>query len=141
MSIAAEMMYKNDPSKMYTLDDFISMQISDNMTYYNFSILEIIDGVEHLEFNLIDDYLPEIKKKCLQVQLDKKEMSKYRFHPDLLAFDLYGSVQLDFVILLLNDMVDPKEFINSTIYLPHASTLYNVLDSIYSKELPYLELN
>ena len=32
--------YNNiDPTLTYTLEDFVSMQISDDLTYYNFSIL------------------------------------------------------------------------------------------------------
>ena len=33
----------SNPALTYTLDDFISMKISDDMTYYNFSILEVIN--------------------------------------------------------------------------------------------------
>ena len=44
----------NNPALTYTLDDFISMQISDDMTYYNFSILQVIDDVEHLDSNLVE---------------------------------------------------------------------------------------
>ena len=47
----------NDPALTYTLDDFVELQSVDNMTYYNFSILEIIDGVQHLDHNLVEDYL------------------------------------------------------------------------------------
>ena len=42
----------SNPALTYTLDDFISMQIYDDMTYYNFSILEVINGVEHVDSNL-----------------------------------------------------------------------------------------
>ena len=50
---------RQDPALTYTLDDFVSMQIVDDMTYYNFSILEVIDKVEHLSINLVEEYLEE----------------------------------------------------------------------------------
>ena len=61
----------SNPALTYTLDDFISMQISDDMTYYNFSILEVIDGVEHLDSNLVEIYLEELKSQCILVQFSE----------------------------------------------------------------------
>ena len=131
----------SNPALTYTLDDFISMQISDDMTYYNFSILEVIDGVEHLDSNLVEIYLEELKSQCISVQFSEEELKKYKYNADLLAYDLYGSVQLDFVILLLNDMYDPKEFSKKNIILPHSSTLSNFLNQVYSKEEGYVQQN
>ena len=130
-----------NPALTYTLDDFISMQISDDMTYYNFSILEVIDGVEHLDSNLVEIYLEELKSQCISVQFSEEELKKYKYNADLLAYNLYGSVQLDFVILLLNDMYDPKEFTKKNIILPHSSTLSKFLNDVYSKEAGYIQQN
>ena len=131
----------SNPALTYTLNDFISMQISDDMTYYNFSILEVIDGVEHLDSNLVEIYLEELKSQCISVQFSEEELKKYKYNADLLAYDLYGSVQLDFVILLLNDMYDPKEFTKKNVILPHSSTLSKFLNDVYSKEEGYIQQN
>ena len=131
----------SNPALTYTLDDFISMQRSDDMTYYNFSILEVIDGVEHLDSNLVEIYLEELKSQCISVQFSEEELKKYKYNADLLAYDLYGSVQLDFVILLLNDMYDPKEFTKKNVILPHSSTLSKFLNDVYSKEEGYIQQN
>ena len=131
----------SNPALTYTLDDFISMQISNDMTYYNFSILEVIDGVEHLDSNLVEIYLEELKSQCISVQFSEEELKKYKYNADLLAYDLYGSVQLDFVILLLNDMYDPKEFTKKNVILPHSSTLSKFLNDVYSKEEGYIQQN
>jgi hypothetical protein len=117
------------------------MQISDDMTYYNFSILQVIDNVEHLDSNLVEIYINELKGNCINVKLSDTELNKYRYNPDLLAYDLYGSVQLDFVILLVNDIYDPKEFIKKNIVLPYSSTLSSFLNAVYSKENEYIQQN
>lgn len=132
---------KNDPSLTYTLEDFVSMQVSDNMTYYNFSILEVIDKVEHLSLNLVEEYADELKNESVYISLSDEEYKKYKYYPDLLAYDIYGSVQLDFVILILNDVYDRKEFINKTIRLVNASTLNEFLSSVYGKEYGWLQQN
>ena len=131
----------NDPALTYTLDDFVALQSVDNMTYYNFSILEIIDGVQHLDHNLVEDYLKELEATCVTLELSNEEMSRYRYNPDLLAYDIYGSVQLDFVILLLNDMIDPKDFDRKKLKLPYASSLSIFLNTLYSKESNYINEN
>ena len=131
----------NDPALTYTLDDFVELQSVDNMTYYNFSILEIIDGVQHLDHNLIEDYLKELEATCVTLELSNEEMNRYRYNPDLLAYDIYGSVQLDFIILLLNDMIDPKDFDRKKLKLPYASSLSIFLNTLYSKESNYINEN
>ena len=132
---------KNDPSLTYTLDDFVAMQMSDDMTYYNFSILEVVNSVEHLNINLVEEYSSILKDQALQVELTDEEYKKYKYCPDLLAYDVYGSVQLDFVILILNDIFDPKEFVNKTIRLVPASVLQQFLNEVYGKEYGWIQQN
>lgn len=132
---------RQNPALTYTLDDFVAMQIVDDMTYYNFSILEVIDKVEHLSINLVEEYLEELKMLAVTVVLSDEEFNKYKYNPDLLAFDLYKSVQLDFVILLLNDMYDPKEFAKKSLKLVYTSDLSVFLSSVYSKEYGWIQQN
>lgn len=131
----------NDPSITYTLDDFIAMSMADNLTYYNFSILEVINNVEHLDINLIEEYIEELKTQSVYIELSDDEFKKYKYNPDLLAYDIYGSVQLDFVILLLNEMYDPKEFTNKTLRLTKNSILNTFLGEVYSKEQGWIKQN
>jgi hypothetical protein len=77
----------------------------------------------------------------LQVELNDEEYKKYKYCPDLLAYDVYGSVQLDFVILILNDIFDPKEFVNKTIRLVPASVLQQFLNEVYGKEYGWIQQN
>mgnify|MGYP000915080315 CR=1 FL=1 len=131
----------NDPAKTYTLEDFISMRYSDDITFRNFSILEVIDNVEYLDHNVIDDYLDELDSICINCPLDLDQQKKYRYAPDILAYDVYGSTQLDFVILAANGIMDPKEFVPKTIKLPYASALKNFLSEVYNSESGYIEQN
>ena len=131
----------NDPSLTYTLDQFINMKLSDNITYKNFSISEIVDGIELLDHNLITDYLSELESMCVNVPLEQDQYVRYKYAPDLLAYDVYGSTQLDFIVLFANGIIDPKEFDLKTIKLPYAKALDTFLNSIYSSESQYLEYN
>ena len=133
--------YSSDPALTYTLDQFINMKYSDEITYYNFSIIEVVDGIQLLDHNLIEDYIDELKSLCQNCELDSNQYKKYKYSPDLLAYDVYGSTQLDFVILMLNDMIDPKEFNLKTVKLPYASKLKAFLSAVYNAELNYISQN
>lgn len=130
-----------DPARTYTLEDFVSSKTSDDLTYYNFSILELINGVEHLDKNLVEEYIDILISNCVTLELSNEEFARYKYAPDLLAYEVYGSVQLDFVILLINDMIDPKDFCKKIIKLPMASVLGAFLDGVYSKESGYIQQN
>ncbi len=133
--------YLNNPAKTYTLDQFIAMKNTDDMTYNNFSIYGKIDGQNILESNLIDEYLDELSALCSVVELSNDEYKKYRFAPDLLAYDVYGSVQLDFIVLASNDMIDPKDFNLKRIKLPTVSRLRQFLNEVYTSNSNWIAKN
>lgn len=128
-----------DPATTYNIDDFLKMQDLDTATYYNLSILEPYNGVEHLYWNLIDDYIENLE--VVKVKLEDNQFTKYKYHPDLLAYDVYGSAQLDFVILAANDMIDPKDFNRKNLYLPFATTMSKFLDEVSSSNTALLKHN
>lgn len=131
----------SEPSETFTLQDFINLKLMDEQTYYNLSIVEKINGVLFTDHSLIDDYLDELNQICVSVALTDDEVKKYRYSPDLLAYDVYGSVQLDFIILKANDMIDPKEFNIKTIRLPYKSALGSFVSEIISGNNGYIEQN
>jgi hypothetical protein len=133
--------YLNNPALTYTLDQFIAMKNADDMTYNNFSIYGKINGQNILESNLIDEYLDELTSLCSQVELSLEEYKKYRYAPDLLAYDIYGSVQLDFIILAANDMIDPKDFNLKRIKLPTVSRLREFLNEVYGANSNWISKN
>ena len=133
--------YLNEPAKTYTLEQFITMKNTDNMTYNNFSIYGIIDGQKILESNLIDDYIDELNTISNIIQLSDEEYKKYKYSPDLLAYDVYGSTQLDFIVLAANDMIDPKYFNIRKMKLPTVSRLREFLNSVYNSNSNWITKN
>jgi hypothetical protein len=133
--------YLNNPAQTYTLEEFINMKNTDGMTYNNFSIYEKIDGQNILELNVLDEYLDELVSICKVVKLTRKERNQYKYARDLLAYDVYGSVQLDFVILAVNDMIDPKDFNLKKLKLPTASNLSAFLNEVYTCNSSWISKN
>lgn len=131
---------------IHTVEEFIdSNDGSKSITYHNFSILEQkeIDGetFQFIDLNIIDDYIEELRQIAIPVQLTDKELLKYSYNPGLLAYDIYGSTELEFVILKLNGIIDPKDFDFPTIKLIEPDILEETLSNIYNAETTYISDN
>jgi hypothetical protein len=134
------------PALTYTLNDFIKEQQSDDMTYANFSIIRETSYARFTETGLLDYYMPDLKKICIKIPIENvtsEQKVKYKYHPDLLAYDIYGSVQLDFVVLLCNGIIDPKEFDLKCAFLllPKRSVLSDFLSKVYNSEKTWREIS
>lgn len=123
-----------------TVEDFIAMRSSDELTYYNYSILEYSKGYDMFITNLLYDYDDEFNDSVVTLQLTDKEKSKYRYKPYLLAYDIYGSAELDFVIMMLNGIIDPKEFDFNKIKIIKYGELSTLLTRITSVNEKFLNV-
>ena len=130
-----------DVAQTYTVEDFINMQTTDNMTFRNYSLVAVINGVEVTDKNLVEDFLDTLTDEIVKVDLSYDEYMRYKYAPDLLAYDVYGSVQLDFMILYLNGIIDPKDFDFKSIKLVRSSTLQDFMNRVYDSQKYILENN
>ena len=48
--------------------------------------------------NIINDYVYELKELSIEVKLTTDEIYKYKYNPKRLAYDVYGSTKLFFII-------------------------------------------
>lgn len=129
------------PSKTSTLDAFVRAKPTSQLSYYYLSLLEKdnINKIEYDVYNVISDYLQDLKKMCTTVVLSDKEYYTYRFRPKLLADYLYGNGELYFIILMLNDMWSVKDFDIRTLKLISKTDLSNALSSINASEKEFID--
>lgn len=135
----------NLPERTATVEDFIDMGDTDDITYANFSILVKCIGensiVQYAQDNIIYDYLPELNERTVTLTMTDNEFIKYRYKPKLLAYDLYGSTEVYFVIMALNGMCNIKDFNKKKLKLLYKSDLLELLNEIYSAESNYILYN
>lgn len=138
----------SSPDMANSIEDFIAAgEDSAIISYYNFSILQVEyskDKTLRIDFtidNLINDYMDVLQEAAKKVKLTDAEKIKYFYNPDLLAYDIYGSTELDFVIMQMNGIIDPKDFDLPTLKLVYKSDLANIMNRIYSAENVYLTAN
>jgi len=122
----------------YDLSGFISAGATDETTYYNYSILSYLNGFEYAITNLLYDYADEFEDYSHHVRLSDLDFYKYRYKPSLLAFDVYGSVEAGFIVMMLNGIISDKEFDFKRVKLVKTSDLVEILGRIYSANQTYL---
>lgn len=127
-------------NKTYTIEQFVESGSSVVISFNNLSYQENISTSLRLPiFNVLDDYIDDLKKMCKVVELNDEEYIKYKFKPKLLCYDIYGSAELYFIILRLNDMCDVKEFYSRRIKMLPQQTMESILTSIYNAEREFID--
>ena len=127
----------------YTVEDFIELgKEIDDIQYSKFSILskassDVTNPILYATHNLIYDYEEEFKALSLIVDMTDTEYNKYRLKPKLLAYDIYGSTEIYFVILFINGMYSIKDFDRKTIKLLKKDAMIQLLEEIYNAEQNY----
>ena len=133
------------PEKTKSVEEFVELGMADDITYENYSILAEITGhnvnIRFPEHNVIYDYLKELKKNTVLLEFDDENYIKYRYNPKKLAFDVYGSTELYFVILAINGMCSFKDFNKKKIKVLYKHDMNALLTSIYNAEEDYISKN
>ena len=130
-----------DITKTYTIEEFIAQGSSTQITYDKLSIFENVDGLYLVTHNVLDDYKKEIDMCCQTVVLSTSELNKYKYKPKLLAYDIYGSTELFFIILFTNNICDVKDFNRNRIKLLPQDSLETIISYIYESQQAVLSKN
>lgn len=128
------------PSNSYTMEQFIALGRGVSVTYDSYSYKELLsNGTEISVLNVINDYMPELKDMALNVTLSDDEYRKYKYKPRLLCYDIYGNTEVYYIILLLNGIIDIKEFDFRTLKMLKKDDMENALSAIYNAEKKYID--
>ena len=92
----------DEPQETYTLNQFIEMKDIDKLVYRRYSIMQRSLTNEELVYcidNVIYTYMEEMNARRKIVSVTETERIKYAYKPKLLAYDIYGSTELFFLLL------------------------------------------
>ena len=87
-----------------------------NFNGVNFSFDSFSMGKFHTYYRLLKNYSEEIQMK-----------KRYEYRPEYVAYDYYGTTNLGFVILYMNDVPSALDFNMDIIIVPNDNTLFSVL--------------
>lgn len=130
------------PSQTYTVEDFILAGHGVSITYDRYSYKELLsNGTEIPILNVINDYMRDFKDHAVTVQLTDEEYRKWRYRPKLMCYDIYGNQEIYWVIMLLNGMIDVKDFNLETrkLLLIPTREMASLMSAVYNAEYKYIE--
>lgn len=129
------------PENAHTLSEFVTAgKTHAENRYVDFCYMEKLGSINFVVRNILRDYIEELKEETIECTLSLEEQLKYRYNPKHLALDIYGSTDLYFIILMLNDMIDVREFRDiHKIRLLRRSTLMDMISKINTSERINLE--
>lgn len=125
------------PEKTYTVEEFIKAGQGVTLTYQNLSLInKLEDNIKFPFMNVFNTYVDDILDSALikMVKFTDDEYFKYQFRPKLLAYDIYGSTDVYFIILAINRILSPKDFTAKTIKMISKQDLNKLMSYIYNAE-------
>ena len=123
------------PQKTTTIEQFVESGNGITLSYFNLSFLDMISNGTWVAIrNTISDYIHELKNAAVNVDLTQEQQFAYFYKPKLLCYYIYCKPQLYFIILLMNDMADVKEFTKPIIKMLKKEHMSELMGYIYNAE-------
>lgn len=123
------------PQLTTTIEDFIESGNGVTISYFNLSFTDkASNGTMVTVRNTVSDYIEELKNAAVNVELTREQQQTYFYKPKLLCYDIYGNPELYFIILLMNDMADVKEFTKPVIKMLKKEHISELMGYIYNAE-------
>ena len=124
------------PQKTTTIEEFIESGNGVTLTYFNLSFLDFVSNGTWVAIrNAVSDYMDELRNAAVNVELTYEQQLAYFYKPKLLCYDVYGNPELYFIILLMNDMADVKEFTKPIIKMLKKEHMSELMGYIYNAEI------
>lgn len=127
--------------QVYTIEQFINSESMEELTYYSLSILEYFNYTEYSVDNVVYDYLDELNDVAVILHISDIERSNYIYNPSRLSYKLYHTTAYDFIIMILNGIVDEKDFTMQDILVLIPDDMKTLLSKIYNAEKEYIIIN
>ena len=144
MNLDYELPDRGEIEDTNTLEETIIEGYKKELTHYNMSILAISeDGrVEYPINNLFYEFLDILATAYSIYTIDNPlEKSRYKYRPDLFAYDKYGDKDLDWVVLAINGIMSAKDFTMNEIKVIDPEYLVPILSNILNAGQEYKDSN
>lgn len=140
-------MNSTNASTIWTLDDFISEYAAEELRIDAFFLKQVFWEQAYMkhkivvnESSIVDKYMNELESTKRIVELTTKEYYKYRYNPKLLSYEIYGTTELWFFILMANELYSSTEFDLRKVILFDA-TIITKVNRMLEMDNDFLEIN
>lgn len=103
-----------------TILEFIESYIVEPLTIDSFMLKQVLTRNDSSKFvvpgdNLIIRYMDELKSGFHTVTMSDEEFAKYKYRPKLLSYDVYGTTEMWWLILMINEIPSATQFDRQTL--------------------------
>lgn len=107
---------KFNPYEKTSIDQFVDAYESEQVTEGTISFKEKINDSIIIKFhNVISKHIDLMKPYIVDVVLTDDEYARYKCLPNLFCYDIYGTPELAYSLLYINNMVSITEFTRKSI--------------------------
>ena len=140
-------MNRANSSNIWTLSDFISEYSIEDLRIDAFYLQQVFwdkNKMTHKvvvnENSIADKYANELEENKHIVELTTKEYYKYSYNPKLISYDIYGTTELWFFILMANELYSISEFDLRKVVL-FDTAIITKLNRMLEMDAEFLEIN
>ena len=140
-------MNRANSRNIWTLSDFISEYSMEDLRIDAFYLQQVFwdkNKMTHKvvvnENSIADKYANELEENKHIVELTTKEYYKYRYNPKLLSYDIYGTTELWFFILMANELYSISDFDLRKVVL-FDTAIITKLNRMLEMDAEFLEIN
>lgn len=116
-------MNSTTPHETYNLIDFITEGVDSEISVATTSYLLNINDTIITTSSIFDSYIDFIMPNTVLISLTDEEYEKYKFDPKLLSLELYGTMELWFLLLKINRCSSLFEFKSKLVRIIHPNEL------------------
>ena len=130
------------PQVIKTLDDIVNRE--DRYDLNKVIMYTMTDDGELIipDKNIYDTYMRFIRPYVQVYEVAMKERDYYRFRPQLLSLDVYGTPSLDWLLLILNDRECASKFyLKQTVNMVPSTVIGRLHETIVARPKKDLERN
>ena len=122
-----------DTTRYNRIEDNINNGKENSYILENISLYSKVDNIKIPTSNLFyEKYRGLILNNCVKVKIPENALKKYRYRPKLLSYELYGTVDLWYLLLWINNMYTTTQFNQQSIYIfnpKNISVLIRIIES------------
>lgn len=140
-------MTTSNQGSLWTLTDFIREYGAEDLRIDAVHLQQVLYAPSRMSHkivvnnqNIVDKYLNELTENKQIVDFNTKEYFKYRYNPKLLSFDVYGTTELWFLILMANELYSVSEFNLRKVVMYDASIIAKI-NRMLEMDNEFLEIN
>lgn len=123
-----------DPTTTSTIQQFVSAQTNEDISYEALSFIEHIDNLHLPIKNVVEDYLEDLDAAYVEVELSDEDMRRYKYKPKILCYDIYGAPELYFIVMRMNGIYSMKDFTKRKLKLLKPAAMNTLVRSIFAAE-------